>query len=172
MIGAARFDCPHESDVLTAVYTRRWPDRADEALRAHVATCEICRDLAAVSSAFEEECDDARGRVPVPDSRLVWWRAQLRARQDAARTVVRPITVAQAVALAVTVGVLGAVFGATAPWFQNGLRAAGALFSSWTLPAVPSSVMATLTGQWTLLVGATLALVLAPIAVYLAVRDE
>ena len=47
MIGAARFECPHESDVLTAVYTRRWPDRADETLRAHVATCEICRDLAA-----------------------------------------------------------------------------------------------------------------------------
>jgi hypothetical protein len=169
---APRIECPHESDVLTAVFTRRWPDRADEALRAHVEACSICADLATVSAAFEADCDESRGRVQVPDAGLVWWRAQLRARQDAVRTVVRPITVAQAVAVASAVGVLGAVFGATTTWFQNAVRGLGATVASWSLPALPEAVSATITGQWMLLAGATLALVITPIAVYLAVRDE
>jgi hypothetical protein len=171
----SRVECPHESDVLTAVYTRRWPDRADSALKAHVETCQTCADLATVSFAFEEECDGTRGRVAVPDAGLVWWRSHLRSRQDAARAAVRPITVAQAVALAATVGVLGAVFGATTTWFQQGLRTIAGLFRSttpWTLPVLSESLAATIAGQWILVSGAMLALLVTPIAVYFAVKDD
>jgi hypothetical protein len=166
-------ECPHESDVLTAVYTRRWPDRADETLRAHVATCQTCADLATVSFAFEDETDGSRGRTTVPDAGLVWWRAQLRARQDAARAAVRPITVAQLVAVAVAVGVLGAIFGATATWFQQGLRTLGGLMTSiasWTLPELPQLSLS-LTSQLTLIAGLTLALIITPIVVYYTVKD-
>jgi hypothetical protein len=167
-----RIECPYESEVLTAVFTRRWPDRAEASLRAHVAACDICSDLATVSAAFEAECDDTRSVTQVPDAGLIWWRAQLRARQDAVKTAVRPITVAQAVAFASTVGVLGAIFGATTSWFQNGLRGIGSTISSMSLPALPETMIAAITGQWMLLAGATLALVLTPIAVYLAVKDD
>jgi hypothetical protein len=77
----------------------------------------------------------------------MWWRAQLRARQDAARQVGRPITVAQAAFLALLGGAAGAVFGATTDWFQRGLEFAGAALKSAAaavhLPSLPSLPMPT-----------------------------
>src|SRR3954453_5394093 len=109
-----RAECLHEADVLTAVKKRRWPDRVEPELRVHVMTCDVCADLVAVLAAFQGEDDHEAGlaRTRVPDSAIVWWKSQLRARQDAERLAVRPITVAQAVAFATAIGVMGAVFGA------------------------------------------------------------
>jgi hypothetical protein len=59
----------------------------------------------------------------VPTAGTVWWHAQLRARQEAATHVGRPITFAQAALLAVCGGAAGAVFGATTGWFQRALHA-------------------------------------------------
>src|ERR1700719_2682527 len=101
-------ECTHEADVLTAVDTGRWPDRADADLRAHVATCAICQDVVAVGQAFRK---DAGRPVSPPDASLVWWRAQMQAREEATRLAARPITVAQAIAFASVVGVLGALLG-------------------------------------------------------------
>ncbi len=58
----------------------------------------------------------------LPSSGTGWWRAQLRARQDAEKEVVRPIRVAQTVGLAVAGGLAGAVFGATTDWFQRAIH--------------------------------------------------
>ena len=125
-------ECRHEADVLAAVSTGRWPERVDATLRAHVETCALCRDLITVVAAFEAEMDQlpARETGALPGAGLVWWRAQMRARQDAARLAVRPISVAQALAFAGTVGVLGALFGATATWFQQGVHWFGAAFTT------------------------------------------
>ena len=137
----ARLECPHEDDVLLMVQTGRWPERAPEDLRAHAASCEICTDLASVAMAVEAELED--GPVPpLPSSGTVWWRAQLRARQDAAKEAVRPMTAAQTLGLAALFGLAGAVFGATAQWFQGALRwfggAVGNVASSVRLPALPA----------------------------------
>jgi hypothetical protein len=125
----ARIECPHEADVLTMIATGRWPDRAPADLIAHVATCDMCADLAVVTSAIE---DDRESGVPVglPSAGTVWWRAQLRARQEAVKDVGRPITVAQAALLAAAGGIAGAVFGATSDWFQQGIRRAWAVVSN------------------------------------------
>jgi len=131
----ARVECPHEADVLAAVSTNRWPRQAEPALRAHVDDCAICREVVAVAALFEDEAAAARAAAPVPESGAVWFRAQMRARQDAARLAVRPVAVWQAVACAVGVGAAGAVFGATASWFQHGVRwLGGAVASTFTLP--------------------------------------
>jgi hypothetical protein len=117
----AQMGCPHEDDVLHLVTTGQWPDRAAAELRTHVATCRVCADLALIAQVI----DDERARpvdVALPSAGTVWWRAQLRARQDAVRESGRPITIAHGMALAAAGGFAGAIFGATTDWFQRGLR--------------------------------------------------
>ena len=80
-----------------------------------------CAAIVAVVPVFEEECDQSREAAGVPDAASVWWRAQLRAREDAARVAGR-ITMAQVVAIAATFAAVGAIFGATSGWFQRGLH--------------------------------------------------
>jgi hypothetical protein len=74
-------DCRFEQDVLDAIASRRWPAKADDALRAHVAACESCADLAAVAGALVNEEELAYAEARVPSSGAVWHRAQLRARE-------------------------------------------------------------------------------------------
>jgi hypothetical protein len=112
-------ECEFEAEVLAAVVQSRWPERTDPALRAHVAGCVICSDVAAVAGALDGSCEEMRRQAVVPDSARVWWLAQMRARREAARTAGRPITAAQVLAFACAVGLLGACFGATSTWFQG-----------------------------------------------------
>ena len=171
----SRVECPYEVDVLSAVYTNRWPERAEPELRAHVAECAICADVVAVAPLIEEDYERARARARLPDAGLIWWRAQLQARADAARTAVRPITVAQAVGLAAAVGLIGAVFGATATWFQDSLRWFGGAIAAaftWRVPVLPPDVVEFVTTHGFWLIGGAVCFVLATVALYLAVRDQ
>jgi hypothetical protein len=97
--------CVHERDVLDLVAIGQWPSRADETLRAHVATCATCAEVAAVAAAVREWADetDASEPVKVPDASVVWYRAQVRAREEATRRASRPVLVAQLVALVAVV---------------------------------------------------------------------
>lgn len=136
-----RVECRYEDDVLSMVTTGQWPARASAELRAHAAECPVCADVALVAQAIDEEVT-APMAPRLPSSGTVWWRAQLRARQDAARESGRPITVAQAVLLAVAGGMAGAVFGATTGWFQRVLHGAWGAVSDAAanvhLPDLPS----------------------------------
>ena len=119
----SRIECVREDEVLMMVSTDRWPDAAPAELREHADQCQVCRELGLAATSIGEEAEIA---VPnLPSSGTVWWRAQLRARQEAAKQVVRPITAAQMLAFAAMVGVAGAVFGATTQWFQRGLGTLG-----------------------------------------------
>ena len=65
-----RHFCPFEDQVLAAVTSGDWPDRADETLRSHVAECATCADLAMVGNhvgqaEFEE--DSSTGFEPRVD---------------------------------------------------------------------------------------------------------
>ncbi len=91
-------ECPREHEVLEAIGARRWPFRASAELRDHVAGCEICRDVATVAAAFDDDVHAAWSDVRVPSSAHVWWRAQVRARQEAIAAASRPITVARSLA--------------------------------------------------------------------------
>ena len=169
-------ECVHEADVLTAISTRRWPDRAPAGLVAHVAGCAVCADVLAVASAFEDESEQAPPMPRPPDATVVWLRAQMRARVEAERLAARPITVAQAIGLATGVGVMGAVFGASATWFQSGLGTAWSTVKSVASiqpPALPPALVSLAATHGFLIIGSIVGgLALASLAVFLTLREE
>jgi hypothetical protein len=157
-----KIECEFESEVLTAVLQSRWPERVDPELRAHVAKCEICSDVAIVAGAI----DGAReaSATAVPEAGRVWWRAQLRARREAAETAGRPITAAQVIAFACAVGLIGACFGAMSTWFQTGLK---------SLVEVDFRVLAAMVAEHGALAGAMAAVVfLVPAVLYFALGRD
>lgn len=115
-------ECEREAEVLAVVLQDRWPERADDVLRTHVATCEICSDVVAIAGAIDDAREEMRAQAAVPDSGRVWWLAQMRARREASRAAGRPITAVQVIAFACAMGLLGACFGATSAWFQSALH--------------------------------------------------
>lgn len=168
-------DCPFESEVLDAVASRRWPARADDTLRAHVASCESCADLAAVAGALLYEEDAAYAEARVPPAGAVWHRAQLRAREEATRAAARPIGFVQG--LAVSCGVAALIVAAAwgLPIVYALLPDMSSAAASWrspslSLPQVDVDVMALLSNTTLQAVAAAWAVFL-PVAVYFTLRD-
>jgi hypothetical protein len=75
-----------------------------EDLQHHVAGCDICNDLGVVAQALRDDHQLAIENVRVPSASLVWWRAEIRARQQAVRVASRPIAWVQAVAVLCSLG--------------------------------------------------------------------
>ena len=57
------------------------------------AECPECGPLVALVAEIRREYDDTRKDARVPTPEIVWWRAQMRARQEASRAAARPIRV-------------------------------------------------------------------------------
>ena len=57
-----------------------------------------------VSEALTAEASAARGEATPPSSAVVWWRAQMRARQEAAQLADKPIAVVHSLAIACGAG--------------------------------------------------------------------
>src|SRR3954468_21086605 len=100
--------CRFESDVLAAIAAGTW-DQASSELTDHVAGCRTCADVAMVSVLLKQDHAAMLDETSVPSSGQVWWRAQVRARAEAAHAAARPLFVAQALAAAALVGVLVAL---------------------------------------------------------------
>jgi hypothetical protein len=168
------FDCPHEQDLLDAIQASRWPDRAGAALRAHVAECAVCRDVATVAPIVMGATEAPAG-IHVPEAGAVWLRAQWRARAEAERMATHPITAAQAAAIGGVAALFGALFGATSAWFQGDLVGMAGVFGrvgAWLPTAVsPDGVVSMLAAHATLAVGTAIAVLLAPVAAYVVTRD-
>ena len=168
-------DCCREDDVLDALTSGRWPDRVDDEIKGHVATCAICADVVEVASAVLEVRHDEPGEMRIPSSAVMWWRAQMRARQEAAREAARPITVAQVVAAVTLVAVAVSGLIALSPWFAGvlgGWMPDVEIATSLAALGAPSGM---LTQGWVLsavVIGLGFWLVLAPVAIYLAVADD
>ena len=146
-------ECFREPDVVQAVTAGEWPGRAEAGLREHVSSCAVCAEVLAVALAFQVDAGDAAREVHVPTAAHVWWRAGIRARQDAAQTAARPITIAEGVAAASGVGLAaGAIaLGWTAAF--SGFTAAGPLPIALALGGVVA------------------ALLLVPVAIYFVVTE-
>jgi hypothetical protein len=163
-------DCSREQDVADAVQTGRWPGLCDGDLRAHVASCPVCRDVAAVAAALHEEHGSGWREARVPPAGRVWWRAEMRARQEAARRAAQPIAVAHALAAACAAGlVLTVVQLAWSRLVQSWGFADGfetALDSGW--------LEATSMARWGLPVALVLgaSLLVTSLAVYLALKER
>jgi hypothetical protein len=101
-------ECPREHEVLEALSEGPWGAASGD-LRAHAQSCAVCGDIAAVAGALRAAHRDGCASAPVPSAGLVWWRATIRARADAARTAEQPITVAHAIGGAGVTGALCAL---------------------------------------------------------------
>ena len=173
-----RIECAREQDVLDVIAARRWPERCDAELREHVTSCAICADVVEVVGALTDSHDAIWPHVQVPSSANVWWRAQLRARQEAARKASRPITVVQVAASLVALVVVAAALYAIRPWLSGvtfpfpELRALNVPLPRITLPEVPASIAEV--GMWTWVAIAVLLswAVIAPLVIYFATSEE
>lgn len=74
------------------------------------------RELAAALAA---EGEHARVTAEPPSSARVWWRAQMRARQEAAQAASRPLTIVHAIAIACAAGLLGGVGTIAIAWLRG-----------------------------------------------------
>jgi hypothetical protein len=111
--------CPREADVVEAIAVGRWAGDGSTELASHAASCVICQEVALVAAAMRDEYESARAGARVPRAGLVWWRAQLRARQQVAETAGRPITYVQAAAGALAACLLFMLGGLAWPWLRE-----------------------------------------------------
>jgi hypothetical protein len=103
---------------------------------------------AEIARLIQDDYADAQQQARVPPAELVWMRAQLRARSEAARRAALPILIAQSVGVAAFAGLLVSMV---------------SRFPVSDLPQVPLTLVEVVVGSW---------LALAPLAVYLALSRE
>src|ERR1039457_6600114 len=101
--------CPREKEVKELLERGQWPQACAPELRAHVSSCRSCGELVLVTSAFQKARIEAAGAAKLGSPGVLWWRAQLRRRNEAVERIGRPILGAQIFALAVNL-VLAVVF--------------------------------------------------------------
>ena len=100
--------CDQEAAVSRAARTGQW----DKPLKAHVAGCAVCGEVALTSQwllSLAELPDPRReGSAALPEPGLVWWRAQLAHKQRAAERAHRKLQWIESVALImILLGVAG-----------------------------------------------------------------
>jgi hypothetical protein len=115
--------------------------------------CPECGPLVGLAAQIRREFEHTQRQAHLPTPEIVWWRAQMRAREEAARTAARPIVFTQALAVAALIGLLVSVVGRLTlpvmPWTGVSGLPAG-------LPLVPVAIAAVC---W---------LIVAPAALYFA----
>jgi hypothetical protein len=97
------FTCAREREVTDLLDQGYWPNASPVELRAHVETCRVCSDLVVVSQAFQAAHRQASPMPHLESAGALWWRAQLRRRNEAIEKVGRPILGAQIFALVISV---------------------------------------------------------------------
>jgi hypothetical protein len=170
--------CPREGEVLDLVAIGQWPDRADADLVAHARGCAVCGDLATAATAIAE-LRDTTVPLDVPDAAVVWGRAQLRAREEAARRAAQPLHLAHGLAFAALLGLGAAWWGLGAPWLTSwwgwlsGMVPDLRALASEAITAVanlPLPATADLPVPGYLVAMAVIAVLAVPVALYLAER--
>lgn len=162
--------CLHEEAVLAAaIEAPRAPLAAD--LAAHLAECDNCRDLHTIASALQDDQAEALAEARVPSAGQAWWRAEIRARQDAAAAAARPITVATGLAAACLIGLLASVAGVLGWWLQDS-QAMPAAVQSVAAGLGSAAVSAPTSLRLALWLVAGVLLVATPVVLYVATRDE
>ena len=99
--------CVREDELLDALGRGFVPDE----LHAHVTTCEACSELRSVAGALLDERVEAIKEAAVPNSSAMWWRMQMRHRQEVQAASRRSLALAQAATLVIALGLTYALFG-------------------------------------------------------------
>jgi hypothetical protein len=122
-----------------------------------------------IAEQIARDADLARHEADPPSSARVWWRSQMRARQEAARRADRPLSVVHALAIASGIGLVLGLTGIVFGW----LRGAGDRLMSlydYFAAAAPAGI-GLLSSPWVLL-PTTAMLVIFGVAVYVIFADE
>jgi hypothetical protein len=102
--------CPREVELSVVLKAGHWPDACDSRLREHVSTCQRCRELVLLTQTFKAARAEAVVLGDLPHPGLLWWRAQLRRRNEALERLSQPTRIvgrfALLSALVVTLGFL------------------------------------------------------------------
>lgn len=128
---------------------------------------------AIVAEAMAAEASSARSEATPPAGAIVWWRAQMRARREAALLAEKPIAVVHALAIACGVGVALSLAGIVISALRGSfdwLKDAAALMASFAAPLAGFDF----SGRWiTLSMTATFVfLVIVSIAAVFVLADE
>jgi len=81
-------------------------------LALHVVACDSCVELRAVAGALLDDRAEAITTAAIPSPGTMWWRMQLRMRQETESAARRSLLIGQAATLAVAIVLMFAVFGA------------------------------------------------------------
>jgi hypothetical protein len=165
-------ECEFEAEVLAAVLEGRWPEAVDAELRAHVAECGICSEVAVIAGAIEGAREEMSARAVIPDSGRVWWLAQRRARREAAESANRPITISQAIAFACAAVLLCANFSTASVWLNSSLRRIASGMGGVDLGTWFASAARLLAEHGALALAMTAIIFVLPAAVYLAISRD
>jgi hypothetical protein len=82
--------CVREQEVAEILRAGHWPEACDPALRNHVNSCERCEELVLLWQAFQGSRAEAMASANLAHPGTLWWRAQLRRRNEALERVSRP----------------------------------------------------------------------------------
>src|SRR5262245_1460430 len=125
---------------------------------------------AIVAEAIAAEAAVAHREAAPPSSAIVWWRAQMRARQEAARSANRPITVIHALAIACFTGLALSLIGTVVAGVRGSAGWLSNVYGSLAALAAPIASI-DLTSRWVML-PMTAAVIIASIAAYFVFADE
>jgi hypothetical protein len=93
--------CAREREVVLLLELGQWPQASPEDLRVHVAGCRACGERVLLTERLHAARAAAMAEAQLPTAGALWWRAQLRRRNEALARVTRPMLGAQIFALAV-----------------------------------------------------------------------
>ena len=147
----ARRQCERQFEVLECA-TNGAPGAE---LRAHIAACESCRELFDVAHSIAGDRATLMGTAHLPSAGLVFWRANMRAQREVARTAVRAGSLIQ-FALLITAVIAGVAIAGVSIDVHSAAKWILAAAQTWAVPLV--ALVA-----W---------LILAPVAVYFAVTEK
>ena len=131
---------------------------------------------AIVVEAIAAEAALARAEAAPPSSAIVWWRAQMRARQEAARAAGRPISIVHGFAIACAAGLALSLIGSAMAGVRGSSGWLVDVYRSFSTTAAPLASIASidLTSRWvTLPITAMLISgLVATVAAYFIFADE
>lgn len=144
--------CVREDELLDALGARFVGAELEE----HVASCPSCSELREVAGALLDDRAQAMMEAPVPSAGTMWWRMQMRYRQETQAIARRSLLVGQAVSIAVAFALVVTLLGAT---FTDEMREVREVFSSIRV----STPMLLAIATWVLI---------APIFGYVAIKQK
>lgn len=93
------FFCSSEKELEATLRQGRWPHACDPDLRAHVDACRDCQELVLVTHTLQKAKSNGEQLAQLRSPGLLWWRAQLRRRNEAIKSITEPVALAQKVGL-------------------------------------------------------------------------